>query len=552
MEMKAKNVKQMAIAALVACAGILVSNAAVVASGEKEFALLPPVTLTGLSATAITYGQALAASTVSGTATTTDFGEVAGTFAWDAPATVPQMSDSQATAYAVTPVLTASKTSAKYGDSGWDTLPTLTVTGDSKTLASGTDYTATWSPSSVTGPGTYTVTVTLQGSYSGSQTATYTVDRRAVTLTSGTKQFFYDGQAHSNSTLKVSGDGFAAGEGVRGNSFATITEIGSTPNAFGYEFTGAGKAENYVVSCVQGTLTVIQYVEPSVKITSVRLADERDGTVEYTYKVDGTFGDKEYDVLIKVSVANGTKSTVVTHESVAVGSVPTNLNVKTLFGKAYPNVTLFAELKPGGGVQLWKDGPIFSECNIGAESPEEFGYYFWWGDTIGYVRNGNSWDAVDGSVTGYWFSSGYCPTYSHDNVWLKSNGWIDEDENLVAAHDAAKAYLDEHWRMPTKAELQALVDNCDSEFTELNGVIGRRFTGRDDCASKSIFLPITGYGNGSALSNPGTDGIYWSSTPNSDKSIAAWYLVVSPSNSSMSNSHRSNGLQVRPVRDAAK
>ena len=69
--MKVRKVKQMVIAALVACAGILVSNAAVVASGEKEFALLPPVTLTGLSATAITYGQTLAASTVSGTATTT-------------------------------------------------------------------------------------------------------------------------------------------------------------------------------------------------------------------------------------------------------------------------------------------------------------------------------------------------------------------------------------------------------------------------------------------------------------------------------------------------
>ena len=100
--MKVRKVKQMLIAALVACAGILVSNAAAVASAEKEFALLPPVMLTGLSATPIANGQTLADSTISGTATAVDFGDVAGTFAWDSPTTAPSASDRQTTAYAVT------------------------------------------------------------------------------------------------------------------------------------------------------------------------------------------------------------------------------------------------------------------------------------------------------------------------------------------------------------------------------------------------------------------------------------------------------------------
>ena len=814
--MKAKKVKQMVIAALVACAGILASNAAVVASGEKEFALLPPVTLTGLSATAITVGQTLANSTISGTATTEDFGAVAGSFTWNSPTTAPTVSDSQTTAYAVTftptdpnhsktgsgtvkltvngkaitPTVTPSKASATYGDSGWNTLPTLTVTGDSKTLTSGTDYTAAWSPASVsgagtytvtvtlkgnysgsqtatytvnkktitvtptanqsktygdsdpaltydnspalvgtdkftgalarasgetvgtyainqgtlalggnytlsfttgktfainqrevtlawgattfsytgsaqkptctagnlvsgdsctvtvsgeqtnagtgytatatglsngnyklpsaktttfaisaksitptvtpskasatygdsgwdtlptvtvtgdsktlasdtdytsawspatpTGAGTYTVTVTLKGNYSGSQTATYTVNKRAVTLTSGTKQFFYDGQAHSNSTLKVSGDGFAAGEGVRGNSFATITEIGSTPNAFGYEFTGTGRAENYDVSCVQGTLTVIQYVEPSVEITKISLADERDGTVEYSYKVDGEFEVGEYDVLIKVSVANGTKSTVVTHESVAGGStVSTNLNVQTLFGKAYPNVALFAELKKAlRGVQLWAGGPIWAECNVGATEPEEYGYYFWWGDTVGYKRNeaDNGWDAVDGSNTGFSFSGKNCPTYNKTVAQLHSGGYIDansEDGKLMPEYDAARAHLKGDWRMPTSAEIQALIENCNHTWTTRNGVEGYAVTGKGDYESKSIFLPAAGYGVESYLNNSGSYGRYWSSTPSLSSGYASGYaldLNFDSDNFIRFSYNRCQGYSVRPVR----
>ncbi len=39
-----------------------------------------------------------------------------------------------------------------------------------------------------------------------------------------------------------------------------------------------------------------------------------------------------------------------------------------------------------GGVQLWVNGPYWAECNVGAITPEEYGYYFWWGDTVGYKR----------------------------------------------------------------------------------------------------------------------------------------------------------------------
>ena len=36
------------------------------------------------------------------------------------------------------------------------------------------------------------------------------------------------------------------------------------------------------------------------------------------------------------------------------------------------------------GVQLWENGPLWATTNIGADSPTDVGYYFWWGDTLGY------------------------------------------------------------------------------------------------------------------------------------------------------------------------
>ena len=68
-----------------------------------------------------------------------------------------------------------------------------------------------------------------------------------------------------------------------------------------------------------------------------------------------------------------------------------------------------------GGVQLWEGGPYWAECNVGATEPEEYGYYFWWGDTVGYERQGNAWVAADGSSSDFSFSPGNTPTYDKDN-----------------------------------------------------------------------------------------------------------------------------------------
>ena len=37
------------------------------------------------------------------------------------------------------------------------------------------------------------------------------------------------------------------------------------------------------------------------------------------------------------------------------------------------------------GVRLWEGGPLWADRNVGADEPWEPGYYFWWGDTVGYT-----------------------------------------------------------------------------------------------------------------------------------------------------------------------
>ena len=220
------------------------------------------------------------------------------------------------------------------------------------------------------------------------------------------------------------------------------------------------------------------------------------------------------------------------------------------------DVVLAAEAAtPLGGVQLWENGPYWAECNVGATKPEEYGYYFWWGDTVGYARNAsnNGWVS---SRTGasFSFSSGNCPTYRKTTSQLQSAGYIDVTGNLVAKYDAATVHLGAPWRMPTADEIDALVSNCTTAWTTRNGVYGRLVTGRGAFSTKSIFLPAAGFGSDSGLDDPGSCGYYWSSTPSSDDSGGAWYLyfVSDYFYRYTSYCYVYGGFPVRPLRGFAK
>ena len=60
-------------------------------------------------------------------------------------------------------------------------------------------------------------------------------------------------------------------------------------------------------------------------------------------------------------------------------------------------------------------------------------------------------------------------------------------------------------------------------------------------------VPAAGYRNGSSLNNAGSNGYYWSSTPNESNSNNAYNLNFNSDNHNMNNNNRNNGRSVRPV-----
>ena len=214
------------------------------------------------------------------------------------------------------------------------------------------------------------------------------------------------------------------------------------------------------------------------------------------------------------------------------------------------------------GVQLWEGGPYWADRNIGAENPWDYGYYFWWGGTVGYKRVGKAWVASDGSSSDFSFRGSSIfsklfgrkaniPTSGKNLADLRNEGWITQTGALAPTHDAAHVHWGGNWRMPTKQELSDLNNNCDWIWTTKNGVNGYEVRGRSDYASNSIFFPCAGYVNWPSIRYAGSYGCYWSSVPGSSD-YNAWGFDLTSSDRSTDYDYRSNGQSVRPVRGFAE
>jgi len=180
------------------------------------------------------------------------------------------------------------------------------------------------------------------------------------------------------------------------------------------------------------------------------------------------------------------------------------------------------------GVQLWEGGPFWADRNVGAEEPWEYGFHFWWGDTLGSRRGERNWVASDGSnprADFIWFPW-RTPTYGKDPDTLRREGWITEDDVLAPEHDAARVQWGGDWRLPTRRELEDLIGRCDWTWTTTNDVSGYVVSGRGDYASASVFVPAAGAGVEEKWWWKGSAGFLWSSEPGLDapETDFAWCL----------------------------
>ena len=85
---------------------------------------------------------------------------------------------------------------------------------------------------------------------------TLSIAPRNVLLVSGSAAKAYDGQPLASKDVQVMGEGWGFGDGASYNVTGSQTKVGSSPNAFTYTLSATTKADNYVISQQEGTLTV--------------------------------------------------------------------------------------------------------------------------------------------------------------------------------------------------------------------------------------------------------------------------------------------------------
>ena len=195
-------------------------------------------------------------------------------------------------------------------------------------------------------------------------------------------------------------------------------------------------------------------------------------------------------------------------------------------------------------------GLLWADRNVGASSPEDYGYCFAWGETSVKKWGETSIKNIhDPSTNRYRKDDGKLTKYcTHSKYGYR--GFTDGLTTLQPGDDAASYHIGGGARMPTEDEWQELLDNTTNQWLTSNGVSGRLFTSKKN--GNSLFLPAAGYGYSiwdGSLVDAGSRGYYWSSSIYTNNSNFACFLEFGSEGTNMYVKNRdSEGLRVRPVK----
>ena len=153
-------------------------------------------------------------------------------------------------------------------------------------------------------------------------------------------------------------------------------------------------------------------------------------------------------------------------------------------------------------------GVKWASRNIGANSVEDYGDYFAWGEVEPKREYSSS-------------------TYQYGTQNLGDNYDISGTQNDVAVMNWGGL-----WRMPTQAEMADLVNNCTWNWSPINGVNGYIITGT---TGNKIFLPASGYMDGTTLKLRNSGGVYMTSIQGGNNSGYAYTLGFTSSLRSIMN-----------------
>ena len=273
----------------------------------------------------------------------------------------------------------------------------------------------------------------------------------------------------------------------------------------------------YATISTGGTEEVVLSLSDAISLTS-------DGTTFYI----AIPAEQKYSYLKIYLSEDGTlyKRAMITKKAAGLGTIKCN----KIYNIDYQT----------NAVQLYANGPYWSTMNIGATTPTDYGWYFSWGNTTGYLGTDGSYSFTPGN---YKDTNGYK---------LKNNIPVN------AEYDAAYANWGAAWKMPTGGEFgqfTALKDNTTNAYS--TGVKGKTFTGKNSYSDITLFFPAAGYRTATNLMVAGSDGYYWSSSLRkypgayADKAFHLYFIpggnVVFTGNDYWTDCYY--GYSVRPVSD---
>jgi hypothetical protein len=179
----------------------------------------------------------------------------------------------------------------------------------------------------------------------------------------------------------------------------------------------------------------------------------------------------------------------------------------------------------------------WASCNVGASSPEGYGNYFSWGETV----TKNTFSLYNYKWLDFSSGSGYMMKYNNRSAY----GKVDNKSTLDPEDDAAQANWGGKWRMPTLSEWAELVTHCSWTLDEYGGTIGATVTGPN---GNSIFLPAAGNNTGT-LAGINSYGEYWTSMCDQEHQYPtfAYAAYFDSSDIRVGSNGRAIGASVRPV-----
>lgn len=207
-------------------------------------------------------------------------------------------------------------------------------------------------------------------------------------------------------------------------------------------------------------------------------------------------------------------------------------------------------------------GVKWATMNIGANSPEQYGDYFAWGETSGYIggKSNFDWSNYDWCNGSFISQTKYCTDAEY--------GTVDNKTVLTLGDDAANKSWGGKWRMPTAEEQDKLRTECYWKWvTSYNGksvngyVVYKAKNTADKGKSRSsytpvgsyslsdahIFLPAAGARSYRDIDDAGKVGDYWSSSLSDITPNYANHLMFVTDYNDKNIKNRCEGLTIRAV-----